>query len=134
MDGQRARDGRAAVDELVGGVDDSFAFVGFEGGPGGFEEVEVAGVAFGAFVYDLGEGVLVVDTFLSLSLSCYSPFFSLFLFLIERLWDLIVFFSYHRNNRFAAVGDFDAAAAVGRAVPDLAAEGCAVEAGGELVG
>ena len=69
VDGQRARDGRAAVDELVGGVDDSFAFVGFEGGPGGFEEVEVAGVAFGAFVYDLGEGVLVVDTFLSLSLS-----------------------------------------------------------------
>ena len=80
MDGQRARDGRAAVDELVGCVDYSFAFVGLERRPGVFEEVEVAGVAFGAFVYDLGEGVLVVDTFLSLSLSLVIPPFFLFFF------------------------------------------------------
>jgi hypothetical protein len=77
VDGQRARDGRAAVDELVGGVDDSFAFVGFERGPGVFEEVEVAGVAFGAFVYDLGKGGVS------------SGFFTLILILI---FDWIVFF------------------------------------------
>ena len=40
----------------------------------------MAGVAFGAFVYDLGEGVLVVDTFLSLSLSLVIPPFFLFFF------------------------------------------------------
>jgi hypothetical protein len=53
VDGQRPGDGRAAVDELVGRVDYALGGVGFEGGPGVLEEVEVAGVAFGAFVYDL---------------------------------------------------------------------------------
>lgn len=42
--------------------------------------------------------------------------------------------TYHRSNRLAAMRDFDTAAAVGRAVPGLAAEGRAVEAGGEFVG
>lgn len=61
MDGQRAGHERAAVDELVRRVDDAFALVGLEGAPGGFEEVEVTCVAFGAFVYDLvfGGWVLV---------------------------------------------------------------------------
>ena len=68
MDGQRARDGRAAVDELVGGVDNPFSFVGFERGPGGFEEVEVAGVAFGAFVYDLVSRLRVSSRFFILIL------------------------------------------------------------------
>lgn len=57
VDGQRAGDGGAAVDELVGRVDDAFSFVGLEGRPGVFEEVEVAGVAFGAFVYDLSHHI-----------------------------------------------------------------------------
>jgi hypothetical protein len=60
VDGQRAGHERAAVDELVGCVDDAFAFVGFERGPGVFEEVEVAFVAFGAFVYDLFWDLLVL--------------------------------------------------------------------------
>jgi len=53
VDGERAGDGGAAVDELVRGVDDALGGVGLEGRPGVLEEVDVAGVAFGAFVYDL---------------------------------------------------------------------------------
>ena len=52
VDGQRAVD-FGAVDEFVGGVDYSLGSVRVEGGPGVLEEVEVAFVAFGAFVYDL---------------------------------------------------------------------------------
>lgn len=55
MDCQGPLDFRA-VDEFVRRVDYPFARVAFERGPGRLEEVEVAFVAFGAFVYDLVEG------------------------------------------------------------------------------
>lgn len=54
MDGQGPGD-FGALDELVGGVDDTLGGV-VEGGEGVLEEVEVAFVAFGAFVDDLGWG------------------------------------------------------------------------------
>jgi hypothetical protein len=72
VDSQRAGDERAAVDKLVRRVDYSFARVGFEGCPGVLEEVEVAGVAFGALVYNL---------FLQYTLSVHIPFC-----LSRRVW------------------------------------------------
>jgi hypothetical protein len=51
VDGQGAGD-LGALDEFVGGVDDALRGV-VEGGEGVLEEVEVAFVAFGAFVDDL---------------------------------------------------------------------------------
>ena len=54
VDGQGPGD-FGALDELVVGVDDALGGV-VEGGEGVLEEVEVAFVAFGAFVDDLGWG------------------------------------------------------------------------------
>jgi hypothetical protein len=86
VDGQRAGDERAAVDEFVGRVDYSFARVGFEGGPGVLEEVEVAGVALGTFVYNL---------FLQYTLSVHLPFVlsrRVWFLNTERTWIFFYFF------------------------------------------
>ena len=50
------------------------------------------------------------------------------------LFLLVFFYTYHRNNRLPPMRDLHTPAAVGGAVPGLAAESRAVQAGGEFVG
>jgi hypothetical protein len=110
VNGERACDFRARH-ELVRGVDDALGGV-VEGREGVLEEVEVAFVAFGAFVDDLRKSI-------SGRLLSWTTF--------RGSW------IYHSSNRLPSMGDLHATTAVGAFVPHLSAERSAIEACGQRV-